>query len=75
MTKEQDKILYEVGKMLQVSLPNFYGNIKFNLRPPRKDVLISCEESKILKDKNSDKSQYDYIKENRNESAIAVRRR
>lgn len=49
MTSEQDKRLHEIGKMLQTLLPDFYGSIKFNLQPPREDVFINVEESKILK--------------------------
>ncbi len=61
MTQEQLEKLYVIGKQIQEICPDFYGGIRFNLKPGRdsvnvnlgyEDDILKIDESKILTNPN-----------------------
>jgi len=49
MTPKQQQKLYKVGQELKETFKDYYGSIRFNLKPDRDNVNINIEQSLILK--------------------------
>ncbi len=45
--KEKNDELYKIGKKIQLIFPNYHGNIQFNLKPGRKTVMVTKNETLI----------------------------